>query len=151
MHKQGLLDETTITVYFTGDEENAADPREISRGDFIERAKQHDIALAFEGAVGLNTVATARRGASGWKLMVEGKQAHSSGVFGKAGYGAIYEAARIINTFREKLSSQQYLTFNPGLFIGGSEVSYDDATQKGSTSGKTNIISPETVVIPFRH
>ncbi|HCT24384.1 MAG TPA: peptidase M20, partial [Chitinophagaceae bacterium] len=76
----------------TGDEENAGHPREISRGDFIARAKEHDIALAFETATNLNTVATARRGASGWHLEVEGKQAHSSGVFGAAGYGAIYEA-----------------------------------------------------------
>ena len=140
LHQQKLLNEANITIYFTGDEENAGKPHEISRGDFIERAKQHEIALAFEGAAGLNMVATARRGASEWKLTVQGKQAHSSGVFGKAGYGAIYEAARIINTFREKLSTQEYLTFNPGLIIGGSEVSYDNAAQKGSTSGKTNII-----------
>ena len=147
LHKQGMLNDVSITVYFTGDEENAGDPGEVSRGDFIERAKQHDIALAFEGAAGLHTVATARRGASEWKLEVEAKQAHSSGVFGSTGYGAIYEAARIINAFREKLSRQQYLTFNPGLFIGGSEVNYNDAAQKGEVSGKTNIISPKTVVI----
>lgn len=147
MHKQGLLDDVSITIYFTGDEEQAGEPRSISRGDFIERAKQHDIALAFETANGLNTVATARRGASKWKLEVEARQAHSSGVFGAAGYGAIYEAARIINEFREKLSSEQYLTFNPGLFIGGSEVNYDTAAQKGDASGKTNIISPKTVVL----
>jgi len=147
LQKQNLLDETTITVYFTGDEENAGQPRSVSRGDFIERAKQHDIALAFEAAAGMNTVATARRGASEWKLEVEAKQAHSSGVFGTSGYGAIYEAARIVNTFREKLRGQQYLTFNPGLFIGGSEVDYNDAAQQGSVSGKTNIISPKTVVI----
>jgi len=147
LHKQGMLNDVSITVYFTGDEENAGEPRDISRGDFIERAKQHDIALGFEGAAGLNTVATARRGASEWKLEVEARQAHSSGVFGTAGYGAIYEAARIINAFREKLGKQQYLTFNPGLFIGGSEMSYDNAAQKGEASGKTNIISPKTVVI----
>ncbi len=147
LHKEGLLDDTNITVYFTGDEENAGDPREVSRGDFIERAKQHDIALAFETANSLGIVATARRGASSWKLEVEARQAHSSGVFGNAGYGAIYEAARIINEFREKLGNEQYLTFNPGLFLGGSEVSYNDAAQKGEASGKTNIISPKTVVI----
>ena len=147
LHKQGLLNDVTITVYFTGDEENAGEPRTISRGDFIERAKQHDIALAFEGAGGLNSVATARRGTSEWKLEVEAKSAHSSGVFGAAGFGSIYEAARIINTFREKLSGEKYLTFNPGLFIGGSEVNYNDAAQEGSVLGKTNIISPKTVVI----
>ncbi len=147
LHKQGLLDDITITVYFTGDEENAGHPRTISRGDFIERARQHDIALAFETANGLNTVATARRGASEWRLEVDAKQAHSSGVFGSAGYGAIYEAARIINEFREKLGNEKYLTFNPGLFIGGSEMNYDSNVQRGDASGKTNIISPKTVVI----
>ena len=147
MHKEGLLDEVSITVYFTGDEENAGHPRVLTRGDFIERAKQHDIALGFEGASGLNTVATARRGASEWRLEVEGRQAHSSGVFGAAGYGSIFEASRIINEFREKLGKEQYLTFNPGLFIGGSEVNYHIAEQKGEVSGKTNIISPKTVVI----
>jgi len=144
MHQLGLLDQTTITVYMTGDEENAGYPREVSRGDFIARAQQHDIALAFETASGMNTVAIARRGASGWKLEVEGKQGHSSGVFGSAGYGSIYEAARIINSFREQLSKETYLTFNPGLIVGGSEVSYNDETQQGEVAGKTNIISPRT-------
>jgi len=147
LHKERLLDDTNITIYFTGDEENAAHPRSLSRGDFIERAKQHDIALAFEGASNLNTVATARRGASDWRLEVEGKQAHSSGVFGTAGYGAIYEASRIINEFRMKLGNEKFLTFNPGLFVGGSEVKYDTAAQKGDVLGKTNIISPKAVVI----
>jgi len=144
MHQLGLLDQTTITVYMTGDEENAGYPREVSRGDFIARAQQHDIALAFETASGMNTVATARRGASGWTLEVEAKQGHSSGVFGNAGYGSIYEAARIINSFREQLSKETYLTFNPGLIVGGSEVSYNDETQQGQVAGKTNIISPHT-------
>lgn len=147
LNEQKLLDETTITVYMTGDEENAGDPKSVSRGDFIERAKQHDIALAYESAMGMGIVATARRGASGWQLEVEGKQGHSSTVFGDNGYGAIYEASRIVNSFREKLSGEEYLTFNPGLFIGGSEVSYNDKTQKGEAAGKTNIISPKTVVI----
>ena len=144
MHQYGLLDQTTITVYMTGDEESAGRPREVSRGDFITRAQQHDIALAFETASGMNTIATARRGASGWKLEVEGKQGHSSGVFGNAGYGSIYEAARIINSFRERLSKEPYLTFNPGLIVGGSEVSYNDEAQQGQVAGKTNIISPRT-------
>ena len=147
LHKQGLLNNASITVYFTGDEENAGDPHSVSRSDFIEKAKQHDVALSFEGAQGMNTVVTARRGASEWKLEVEGIQAHSSGVFGRSGYGAIFEASRIINAFRENLSAEKYLTFNPGLFIGGSEMNYNEAAQKGEASGKTNIISPKTVVI----
>jgi glutamate carboxypeptidase len=142
-----LLDDASITVYFTGDEENAANPKSISRGDFIERAKQHDVALAFETATSLNIVAAARRGSSNWKLEVEGKQAHSSGVFGAAGYGAVYEAARIVNGFREKLSTQPFLTFNPGLFIGGSDVNYNAQAQTGEAAGKNNIVSPKAVVI----
>ena len=147
LQQQGLLQETSITIYLTGDEENAGEPRKISRGDFITRAKQHDVALAFETSAGMSKVATARRGSSGWELVVNGKQAHSSSVFSSGGYGAIYEAARIINSFREQLGKEAYLTFNPGLFIGGSEISYNDAGQKGAASGKTNIISPRTVVI----
>ena len=45
------------------------------------------------------------------------------------------------------MGNEQYLTFNPGLFIGGSEVTYNNKKQKGAVSGKTNIISPKTVVI----
>jgi len=147
LEQAGLLKNTDITAYFTGDEEHAGYPREVTRGDFINRAKQADIALAFEGANGLNSVATGRRGASGWKLDVIGKTGHSSGVFTPgAGYGAIYEAARILNQFRETLSTEKYLTFNPGIIIGGSDITYDAATSKGAAIAKTNIISPAVTV-----
>ena len=147
LHANGLLKDAAITAYFTGDEENAGYPREVTRGDFIATAKQAQIALAFEGANGLNSVATARRGASGWQLNVVAKTGHSSGVFTNgAGYGAIYEAARIVNAFREKLSTEKYLTFNPGVFIGGSDMQYEEAKATGTAIGKTNIISPRAVV-----
>jgi glutamate carboxypeptidase len=147
LQAQGLLKDAAITAYFTGDEENAGYPRSVSRGDFIETAKKSQIALAFEGANGLNSVATARRGASGWQLNVTAKTGHSSGVFTQnAGFGAIYEAARIVNEFRVQLSQEKYLTFNPGVFIGGSDMQYDAAKATGTAIGKTNIISPSTVV-----
>lgn len=138
----GLLENTNLTVYFTGDEESAGKPTSISRKDFIKRAKQAEIALGFETAIGLNTVATARRGSSGWKLNVKGIMGHSSTIFSQqAGYGAIYESARILNDFREKLSQEKYLTFNPGLIMGGSEI--DD---NRVAIGKDNIISPRVTV-----
>lgn len=147
MHSLGLLDDTQIIVYFTGDEEKAGIPTAVSRKDFIDRARTCDISLAFEGASGLNTVATARRGSSGWKLQAEGKTGHSSGIFTQqAGYGAIYEAARILNSFREELGTEKYLTFNPGLIVGGSDMQYDEKKSRGEAIGKTNIISPEVVV-----
>lgn len=147
LQAQGLLDDASIIVYFTGDEENAGKPSSVSRLDFIERAKTCDLALAFESAAGLHTVATARRGASDWRLTVTAKTGHSSGVFSQgAGYGAIYEAARIVNGFRITLGNEKYLTFNPGVFIGGSEMEFDVKRAAGKAIGKTNIISPATVV-----
>jgi glutamate carboxypeptidase len=138
----GLLENTSLTTYFTGDEESAGKPTSISRKDFIERAKKCDIALAFETAMGLNTVATARRGASGWTLNVKGIMGHSSTIFSQqAGYGAIFEAARILDDFREQMSQEKYLTFNPGLIMGGSEIN-----DNKEPIGKSNIISPRVSV-----
>ncbi len=147
LQSQGLLNDVSIIAYLTGDEEKAGVPSSVSRKDFIERARSCEVALAFEGANGLNTVATARRGASSWTLNVAAKTGHSSGVFSNgSGYGAIYEAARILNQFREELSTEKYLTFNPGLIVGGSEMLYDEKKAKGEAIGKTNIISPAVLV-----
>ncbi len=141
----GLLRDVTITAYFTGDEERAGLPASVSRADFIEQSKQHDIALGFEGATDLNIIAVARRGSSSWTLNTTGKQSHSSGVFSEsAGYGAIYEAVRIVNQFRTELGNIQYLTFNPGLIAGGTEMKINPGEVQAF--GKTNIISPSAVV-----
>jgi glutamate carboxypeptidase len=142
----GLLKDRTITVYFSGDEESSGDVT-ISRKDFIERARQHEIALAYETAQGFSTVTVARRGASTWTLKTQGKQNHSSGVFRESvGYGAIYEAARILTEFQETLAGEQYLTFNPGQIVGGSDISYDAVSGKGEALGKTNIVAREALV-----
>jgi glutamate carboxypeptidase len=142
LHSLGLLEDTQIIAYFTGDEESSGSPHEVARKDFIERAKTSDIALGFEGAQGLNTVAVARRGIGGWVLNVEAKTGHSAGIFGQnAGNGAIFEAARIINEFRVQMKDEKYLTFNPGLMSGGSEIKIDRANAKLEAIGKTNIIS----------
>ncbi|MFD2200290.1 M20/M25/M40 family metallo-hydrolase [Shivajiella indica] len=147
LHELGLLEDRTVTVYFPGDEENAGNPSWVSRLDFVERAKQHDYALGYETAQGFNIATIARRGASGWKLKTAGRQVHSSGVFRESvGYGAVYEAARILNQFREELAGEKYLTFNPGQFIGGSDISYNEDTGEGKALGKTNIVSREAFV-----
>lgn len=147
LQAQGLLNDTHITVYFTGDEESAGKPVSVSRKDFIEKAQQHDIALAFETAAGLHSVATARRGSSSWQLKTYGQTGHSSRVFSpEMGYGAIYEAARILNDFRTTLSTEKYLTFNPGIILGGAEMSYNENKAGGTAVGKSNIISPAVLV-----
>jgi glutamate carboxypeptidase len=141
----GLLNDVTITAYFMGDEEKAGEPSSVSRADFIARAKQHDIALGFETASSLDIIAVARRGASSWTLKTTGKQSHSSGVFNESvGYGAIYESARILNEFRTRLGGVQYLTFNPGLIGGGTEMKL--APGQVQAWGKTNIVSPSAVL-----
>jgi glutamate carboxypeptidase len=139
----GQLKDMNIIAYFTGDEERSGSPHSVARKDFIERANTCDIALGFEGAMGLHTVAAARRGASGWTLDVAAKTGHSATVFSdSAGYGAIYEAARILNAFREQLGAEQYLTFNPGFIVGGSTIAVSQQDASGEATGKTNIISP---------
>ena len=137
----GALDGTQIIVAFTGDEEDAGALYELSRKPLIDAAKRSDIALGFEEDAGKGTVA--RRGMGGWQLNVSGTQAHSSGIFSAgSSYGAIYEAARILNAFREQLSTQQYLTFNPAVIVGGTNVTYDSTRISGTAAGKDNIIAP---------
>jgi glutamate carboxypeptidase len=144
MNDQKLLDDTNMTIYFTGDEESGGGL--ASRADFIERAKKCDLALGFESAQGLNFVTTGRRGSSGWTLDVRARSGHSSRIFSDLGYGAIYEASRILTEFRRVLGQEQYLTFNPGLIVGGADVKYDDKTAEARAVGKTNIIAGSTLV-----
>ncbi|MFN8347643.1 MAG: M20/M25/M40 family metallo-hydrolase [Spirosomataceae bacterium] len=120
LHAHQLLDETSMTVYLTGDEEIGGGGFAESRRDFIERAKQCDIALCFEGG-DLKTVTTGRRGGSFWTLSVKARSGHSSRIFAELGYGAVYEAVRIVNEFRRVLGQEHGLTFNPGLIAGGSK------------------------------
>ncbi len=135
----GAIDKAQIIVALHGDEENSGDPDEISRRDIIAAAKRSDYALAFETATGFEYGTVARRGASEWTLEVTGKRAHSSGVFSKnIGAGAIYETSRILQEFYEKLP-EQYLTFNPGVIVGGSAASLENG--EGTASGKTNVVA----------
>jgi len=140
----GALDNTQIIVALTGDEEDAGQLFKESRKSLIDAAKRSDIALGFEEDAGKGTIA--RRGMSGWQLTVTGKQSHSSGIFtDEAGDGAIYEAARILDEFRQKLSGEKYLTFNPALIVGGTDVTYDAAKLSGTTAGKDNIIARSAI------
>lgn len=138
----GALKGTRIVVALMGDEEDAGPLDKVSRQPLIDVAKRSDAALGFEEDAGKGTVA--RRGFSGWQLTVTARQAHSSGIFQPGSSdGAIYEAARILNTFRERLSGEQYLTFNPAIIVGGTDVTYDSAKISGTTAGKDNIIAPK--------
>lgn len=142
-----LLNKSTITVAFTGDEESTGKPLSISRKELIESAKKSDIALGFETATGFNNATIARRGASGWKVEVEGVRAHSSGVFSeRTGAGAIFEMSRILHRFYDEVRGEEYLTFNPGNLMGGTFVDYDAKASGGSVFGKTNVVAQKAIV-----
>ena len=142
LHENNLLDDAQIIVAFTGDEESTGKPLDISRKDLIDAAKKSDIALGFETSTGFNYATVARRGASGWELKVQGKRAHSSGIFSdRVGAGAIFELSRILNQFYEDLSGEELLTFNPGVVIGGTFLNYDGQTSKGDVFGKSNVVA----------
>ncbi|HSJ69336.1 MAG TPA: M20/M25/M40 family metallo-hydrolase, partial [Anditalea sp.] len=146
MHEAGQLKDRQIIVVLHGDEENAGSPHEISRRDIIEAAQRSDAALAFETGTGFNYATVARRGSMGWTLTVKGKQAHSSGIFtANVGAGSVYEASRILNRFYEGLQ-EEYLTFNPGLILGGTDVKIDGTGTQGTASGKTNLVANTTIV-----
>ncbi|MHA7832834.1 MAG: M20/M25/M40 family metallo-hydrolase [Flagellimonas sp.] len=143
----GLLDDAQIIVAFTGDEESTGKPLSISRKDLIDAAKRSDIALGFETSTGFNYATVARRGASGWAVEVEGKRAHSSGVFSeRTGAGAIFEMSRILHQFYTDVKGEDLLTFNPGVLLGGTFVNYDELTSKGDAFGKTNVVAQKAVV-----
>ncbi|MBT8291880.1 MAG: M20/M25/M40 family metallo-hydrolase [Eudoraea sp.] len=142
LHANGLLKDAQIIVAFTGDEESTGKPLDISRKDLIEAAKKSDIALGFETSTGFNYATVARRGSSGWQVDVEGKRAHSSGIFNeRVGAGAVFEMSRILNAFYEEVRGEEYLTFNPGILMGGTFVDYDTTTGKGEVFGKSNVVS----------
>jgi len=147
LQELNLLNDRTITVAFTGDEESTGKPLSISRKDLINAAKESDIALGFETATGFNNATIARRGSSGWKLETAGKRAHSSGVFSeRTGAGAIFEMSRILHQFYEEVRGEQYLSFNPGNLLGGTFVDYDKMKSSGTAFGKSNVVAQTAVV-----
>ena len=144
----GQLDKMNIVVVMTGDEEAAGRPLSEARRALINAAQGAAYALGFEDGPGDPRYAViSRRSSTSWRLTTTGATGHSSQIFGEQlGFGAIYEAARILDGFREALSKEQYLTFNPGLAVGGAAATVDSTGSTGSATGKTNIISPTMTV-----
>jgi glutamate carboxypeptidase len=144
----GALKDMNVTVVMTGDEEDGGRPLAKSRETLVAAAKGADVAIGFEDGPGDPRYAvTARRGTMDWQLRVKGTPAHSSQIFREEfGHGAIFEAARMLNAFREKMGGEEHLTFNPGVMLGGTSVEYDGAQTRGTAFGKTNVIAGQTVV-----
>jgi glutamate carboxypeptidase len=144
----GGLQSMNVTVVMTGDEESSGDPQSAAREALVSAAKGAQVAIGFEDGDGHPQHAViGRRGTASWTLKVTGTPAHSSQIFREdIGFGAVFEAARILNAFRERLAGQEHLTFNPGLVLGGTQMSYEPAQSRGSAFGKENVI-PERALV----
>ncbi len=147
MHAADTLEDADISVFLTGDEEDAG-PVDISRRDLLAEGRKADVALDFEGLVrdgGRDMGSIARRSSDEWTLTVKARGGHSSGIFTPgSGAGAIYEAARIIDSFRRELPEPN-LTFNVGLIGGGDGATLDAGRVRISATGKTNIIASTAI------
>ena len=151
LNREGALDDTTITVLLTGDEERLGTPAPVARAELVQAAKRSDAALSFEGQsrdpTGRDGVATSRRGSGSFRLTVTAAPGHSAGMFSdKAGFGAIYEGARILNAMREKVA-EPGLSFSPGIAVGGTVVNYDAALGSGNAFGKSNVIPRSFIAV----
>jgi glutamate carboxypeptidase len=145
----GALDPLTVTVYLTGDEEEPGLPLSAARGGLVEAAKAADLALGFEAGCcreGVDRAVVARRSSVPWRLEVEGRRAHSSGIFSEeVGAGAAFELARILHGFYDQLAAEEALTFNAGVVLAGTEVEYDPEAHRGTAAGKTNVVPGRAV------
>jgi glutamate carboxypeptidase len=146
----GALESIPVVVAYTGEEEKMGRPLSVSRKDLVEAGEWADYGLGFEAAINYDDAdwgTIARRSSSDWILTVEGRQAHSSGIFGEdVGAGAVFETARILNAFYEEVRGEEHLTFNAGTVQGGTDVSYIPEQNRGTTFGKTNIVPRIAVV-----
>jgi glutamate carboxypeptidase len=150
LHAAGALENRSITVVLTGDEEDTGIPLSDSRRHLREAAQRSDVALSFEAGsreVDGDLAVIARRSSYEWRLTVRAAGAHSSAIFGAApSHGAIFEAARIISSFYEELKGEEYLTFSPGLILGGTDATFDPDAARGTAFGKTNVIPAVAIV-----
>jgi glutamate carboxypeptidase len=148
LHSIGALKSMNVVVVMTGDEEDSGDPLSAAREALVSAAKGADLAIGFEdGPADPRLAVTARRGTMGWQVRVHGTPAHSSQIFREdIGYGAVYELARILNAFRERMAGEAHLTFNPGVVLGGTAVDFDPVQLRGTASGKTNVVAEHAVV-----
>ncbi len=148
LHATGQLRRMDVTVVLTGDEERPGSPLAIARRDLVAAGREANYALEFENLArenGQDAGTVARRSSSSWTLTTRGRTGHSSGIFGGGqGYGAIYEMARILDSFRRELPEPN-LTYNVGVIGGGTPAQIDAQGLSVTASGKTNIIA-ETAI-----
>src|SRR5437868_11956627 len=139
----GVLPRLNVTIVYHGDEEDAGAPLTEARRTLLEAARGASAAIGFEDGPGDPHLAViSRRGDESWTLRTTGTPAHSSQIFQKeVGAGAVYEATRVLSEFYKQLSGERYLTFNPGLALGGTDVRLDSTGIAGVAEGKSNVVA----------
>ena len=142
----GALDRGSVTVVLSGDGENPASPSSVSRELMTDAATASDYVLSFEG-LSDGTLVTSRRGTIWWRLETTGRSGHSGGIFSDSGgSGAIFEAARILDAFRDGLRFDSMVTVNPSVIVGGTGVTYNPVQETGTATGTHNVV-PRSVVV----
>lgn len=148
MQAAGTLKDADILVVLTGDEEKPGSPLSVVRADLIEAGRRSDVALDFEGLQrdgGRDIGSIARRSSTSWTIIAKARSGHSSGVCRpEAGCGAIYELARILDSFRRELPETN-LTYNVGMILGGSSAELNAGDTGGAATGKPNVIASDAV------
>jgi glutamate carboxypeptidase len=145
----GLLARMHVVFVFDGDEEDAGSPLSAARSA-LEQAAQGAVAgMGFEdGAGDPRSAVISRRGDIGWTITTTGVPGHSGQIFGdEIGAGAVFEGSRILDQFYAKLAGQRYLTFSPGLAVGGTAAEVDSTETTGSAAGKRNVVAQRMTVL----
>ena len=149
LKQAGALPKMNVTIVYHGDEEDAGTPLTEARRTLIDAARGAAAAIGFEDGPGDPHLAViSRRGDESWTLRTTGTPAHSSQIFQKeVGAGAVYEATRVLSEFYKQLAGERYLTFNPGLALGGTAVKLDSTAIAGSAEGKSNVVAAQMTVV----
>ncbi|MBP9897267.1 MAG: M20/M25/M40 family metallo-hydrolase [Gemmatimonadales bacterium] len=148
LKEAGALDGMHVVAYFSGDEEDAGRPLTEARRVLREVAQGAIAAIGLENGGGdPATAVVARRGATNWTLRTTGTAGHASQIFREdIGAGAVFEASRILTAFYTTLAGEPLLAFNPGLILGGSNITVDAEGAAGTADGKHNVIARDVVV-----
>src|SRR3954462_977828 len=149
LKQAGVLPKMNVTIVYHRDEEDAGAPLTEARRTLLEAARGAAAAIGFEDGPGDPHLAViSRRGDESWTLRTTGTPAHSSQIFQKeVGAGAVYEATRVLSEFYKQLSGERYLTFNPGLALGGTAVKLDSTGVAGAVEGKSNVVAEHMTVV----
>ena len=148
MQAAGTLKKANITVFLTGDEEDAGRPLCDLAPRPRRRGKEGRRRARLRGPRGRRTVQRHGLDRAAKRRQLDADASPAGAPIRPASapgdYGAIYELARIIDQFRRELPEDK-LTYNVGLVGGGQTATLDAGKIRLEATGKTNIIAATAV------